>query len=1079
MNYVYKKGNKLFLCLLLGLLLLKIAGGKNYHSKTYDNQTSKKTEKISFLINNQSVLNTIKTIEQQTGLSFNYDASYVEKMSKKITLNIKDETIETVLIKFCKQAEFLYERNNKMVILYKPTSSPKDEIKDKKTGKIKGKITDENGDPLPGANIWLPLLKKGTTADFDGNYSVEIPEGTYTIEISFISYKKQQITGVKVKTGKNTPLSVKLKSVSEDIDEVKVTAEYKRQSTKALYAIQKETISLTDGISAEQIKMLPASNVAQVLKKVSGITVKNDKYVVVRGMSERYNNVQMNGSSLPSTEPNRRNFSFDIIPSNLIDNVVVHKTFSPDLPGEFAGGLVNVSTISIPQKTFFSVSAGTGFNTISTGKDFYSTKRQTADYFGGSNDRVWYKKTFDPELYFSDYDIDEPGENCLAQIANIPNNWGLNKYKGQPKQSYAVSFGKPLEIDANNTIGVVVAGTYSHSEKIENFWERTRRNEGDTTLFAYKYKFKTVVGGIANLAWKNKRGHRINFRNLYNRNFTHNNTVMETENLTEPGVLYYRYYSTININTLWQTRLDGKHDILGKNLVFDWFADYSSVDRVEPDTRNSKGTIKEEYGYMDYLLSYNFSGSNPNKGLSIFATELNESKKNIGANLTAKFKLLGNEQKIKAGYSGSFRKSDYAQISLSVSRNNQSLQELSGLTDVELGNPKYFGKDKLMYISILGNTDLGQGYEGTQDIHAGYILAEFSPLKKIGINGGVRIEHEIMDVRTMQRVRYSEGQYWTDSTITYTATELLPSITLIYKITPDVQLKAAYNKTLTRVDFKERSAFKYYDMEELGFMLGNGGLESGYAQNYDLRLEWYPKPGEIISVSAFYKYFINPVEKITYNNTSGSYLFMYFNLDDASTKGIEFDLRKSLGFISNSSKFLNKLFVSGNMTIMKGDVTYNANKLANEAQGLDYDEEEDLEIDAYRSRDLQGLSPFVYNAGLSYQSNHLGGSINLNHTGRTLVLAGTSMEQDEYDAPRNQLDAQLSYKFFNKRMKVKLNVSDLLAEDFIRYRNYNPDDIMMPYDEDPEGLDYNPDYDWTLRKIKKGTNYSISVSYTF
>ncbi len=1047
----------MFSMMFLAAIFMSMKSEVQHISKTYPRET---------------LASRIHNISKDYNVNIGYRPEQCDFEIPEVTL--MNAGIEQALTISLDSTLFAYrKKTDNTFVVYKKEQQQKQPIEGK--GIIKGKITDEKGESLPGANVWVPALQIGAVTDSDGNYSFSVLSGTYTIEISFISYQAQQVTMVKVSEGKTTPLNVKLLPATEDIEEVKVTAEYKRESTKALYAIQKETVSLTDGISAEQIKQLPASNVAQVLKKVSGITVKSDKYVVVRGMSERYNNVQLNSSSLPSTEPNRRNFSFDIIPSNLIENVVVHKTFSPDLPGEFAGGLVNVNTISIPQKNFFSISVGTGINTNSTGKDFYSTKRQNGDYFGGAKDRVWYKRTFDPELYYSDYDLDAPGENMLAQITNIPNNWGLYKYKAQPKQSYAISFGKPFEINNSNTIGLVVAGTYQHNEEIEDFWAKYRKNEGDTTNFANKYKFNTTIGAIGNVAWRNKNGTKVNFRNLYNRRFSYSNIVQEIESL-ENDVVTFSYYSSIKMNTLWQTRFDGEHKLIGDNLVVDWFADYSKMNRKQPDDSNSSGIIKEKYEERNYLLYYDFQGINPNNGMSVYADELTENQKNIGLNLTSTFNMLGNKQKVKAGYSGSFRSSDYDQISLVVVKGNQAL---IGLPDKELGKPEHYGVGKLSYTSITGNSVLGQGYEGNQAIHAGYLMAELLPLKKLAINGGVRLEHEIMDVRTSQRMRTEDGQHWVDSTITYPSTKYLPSLTLIYKITNEAQLKAAWNKTLTRVDFKERSAFQYYDVEERGFMLGNGGLESGYAKNYDLRFEWYPKPGEIISIGTFYKYFVKPIELITYNEQSGGYRFMYFNLDDATTKGLEFDLRKSFGFISPTAKFLNNLYVSANFTLLDGDVTYNAQKLAIEAQGLDYEEDSTSHFDPVRSRTLQGLSPVIYNVGVNYQGKRLEASININHTGRTLILAGTTIELDEYDAPYDQLDAQLNIKFFDQRMNVKLNVSNLLNKSYIRYRNYNPNDVNMPYSEDPEKLDYNPDYDWTLKRINKGTSYSISLSYKF
>src|SRR5690606_6617223 len=164
--------------------------------------------------------------------------------------------------------------------------------------------------------------------------------------------------------------------------EVVVTANYRKASVEGLYALQKNNAALSDGISAEQIRVTPDNNAAQVLKRVSGLTVQDDKFVTVRGLSDRYNNVLLNGAALPSTEPNRRNFSFDIIPSGLIDNIIVNKTATPDMPAEFAGGLVQVTTKDIPDDNYASVTVGSGYNTNTIGRDMYSTKRGGNDYLG-------------------------------------------------------------------------------------------------------------------------------------------------------------------------------------------------------------------------------------------------------------------------------------------------------------------------------------------------------------------------------------------------------------------------------------------------------------------------------------------------------------------------------------------------------------------------------------------------------------------------------------------------------------------------------------------------------------------------
>src|SRR5690606_2453323 len=221
---------------------------------------------------------------------------------------------------------------------------------------------DNRNQPLPGVTIRVQG-GKGTVTQVDGTYDLELEPGKYVIEFSFISYNTRRVTEVEVTAKGVTPLNIAMTPAASALKEVVVTANYRKASVEGLYALQKNNAAISDGISAEQIRVTPDNNAAQVLKRVSGLTVQEEKYVTVRGLSERYNTVLLNGSMLPSTEPNRRNFAFDIIPSGLIDNIVIHKTATQDFSSEFAGGLVQVYTKDIPVESYYNITLGTGINT--------------------------------------------------------------------------------------------------------------------------------------------------------------------------------------------------------------------------------------------------------------------------------------------------------------------------------------------------------------------------------------------------------------------------------------------------------------------------------------------------------------------------------------------------------------------------------------------------------------------------------------------------------------------------------------------------------------------------------------------
>ena len=250
------------------------------------------------------------------------------------------------------------------------------------TGKITGKIIDaKTGETLPGATAVIEGTTKGASADFDGNFSINnVPVGTVNLIISYISYDSKKLTGIEVKANDVTNINVPLEtSSSQNLQEVTVTVEIAKENTAALVLMQKNNVSVSDGVSAETIKRTPDRNTADVLKRVSGVTIIEDKFVIVRGLSDRYNVSFLNNSPLPNTEADKKAFSFDIFPANMLDNILVNKTATPDMPGDFAGGIIQINTKNIPDKNFVSVSLSGGYNDITTGKDRLTYKGSKTD----------------------------------------------------------------------------------------------------------------------------------------------------------------------------------------------------------------------------------------------------------------------------------------------------------------------------------------------------------------------------------------------------------------------------------------------------------------------------------------------------------------------------------------------------------------------------------------------------------------------------------------------------------------------------------------------------------------------------
>ena len=1046
-----------FILLLAGVLLLMPSGTTAQTAKSYDFPREALALRLGAIIK-----------------VYKADITYNEAQLRNITvpaLKAAPGSAERALSQSLASTGFTYKRlTDKSFVINKSTVN-KSTTNNNKRGTITGTVLDKDGFPIPGATILIIGTSNGTATDIKGNFTLRnVPNRKISVEVSCISYAKMRISDINVASGQTKPLDVVLQDGSTELKEVVVTATYNKASAKGLYAKQKSRMAMSDGVSADLIKKTADNNVAQVLKRVSGVTIDKGKYVTVRGMGERYNNVQLNGASLPSTEPNRRNFAFDVIPSGLVDNVTIAKTFTPDLPGEFTGGLVEVNTLAVPSKKFFNISLGTGMNTLSTGKDFLSNKRFKSDYlFGEVNDRQWYAGRNEGE------------DEISAKNAALKNTFGMKKFTAMPIQNYAVTVGMPFQLYNGHKLGFVAALTYRNEQTTEEYKEMMAMAKDSLNGPGKRYKFVTTTGAVVNLGWE-MPNHKITWRNMFNNRFSHTNLERYIYSARYMQNTYEQYSVPLR-SQLWQTQLEGEHKLFNEQLIATWNASFNQVERTNPDDRYALGNVMGddiENGLINWGNTITTSDYSISDGHLMYSN-LKERKKNIGVNLEHPFVVAGNKQTVKGGYLGTFRTSDYAQKYLHASPPKNGSEEYklykelekSGLNLEEWFDPKNFANGAIYYRGGgLSGTETDY-YEGKQDIHAAYLMGEFTFLRKLHLTTGVRMEDANMEVRTKFGAYDENDKYIIkDSLVTLKKTDWLPAATLVYNITDNINARFAYSRTVARPDFRELTPCTYYNVDDRIEVRSMGGLKQSHADNFDLRLEWYPQGGEVVSISAFYKKFKDPIEMVTEQASDLYYVIHPFNLDKANVKGIELNLRKSLGFLAPMS-FLKDLYLNGNATFLKGDVTYNLDKLlfGKETGAQD------------RTRPLQGLAPYTINAGLTYQGKLLGAALNYGRSGRKLVFAGDYAKYDQYEAPRDVLDLQISAHFLNESLEVKFNASDLLNQDITVYRNCGTvPGVDTENDKGYADLTSNMNYnsgDWVMSRIKKGINLSLSIGYKF
>ncbi len=1025
------------------------------------------TEKVSIKLKNTTALKVLQELDRQSSYDFSYTQTQLEKISIP-TFTHDNITLGKALELLGAQAGLVCQVSGKIIaVRVTALPAPTTAMPGAKTGKLTGIVRNEKNEAMPGVSVSVQGVAKGITTSVSGDYVVSLPPGTYTLLVSFIGYQSRQVTEVEVKEGETTDLSVTLsQSDARQLDAVVVSGSARRESTRSLLMAQKNNASMTNGISAEQIRVTPDNNTGQVLKRVSGITVQNDKFVTIRGVSDRYNNVLINGATLPSTEPNRRNFSFDIVPSQLVDNIVVNKTASPDLPGEFTGGLVQINTKEVPTENFLAITVGTGFNTASVNKQLISYKR---------DDKAWMGKVDDNRKYFGDGRLLDPVQYIKYRAANdtttirkigaqIPNRWQFYQYPYQPSKNYQLTGGINKRF-AKSSLGFVAALTYLNEQFVE---EGEAAVTSQYNFDSERYRYNTTIGGLFNAAFKTGN-HRIAWKNLYNKRYS-NQLDWRVGDYFAQGYKARRTGEVTLDSRLIHTRLEGEHKITAGGIKLDWSGDYIQLKRDQPDTRfitaqdyNIPGEPIYTYDFSDFLLL---------KG-GVYSSLLVEKRKNAGANLSLPFTVGGEKQLLKVGYSWSDRDADFDAANLRIQGDNETgYTESMGLVPYhEIVTQDAFRRGYIWYRPTSTRAgSLGDRYTGSQQLQAGYAMLDIKPIKKLRITGGMRYEQNKMSLSTIFYDYETGNPSFDDST--YLEKDWLPSVNIIYSITEKLNIRAAFSKTLARPDFVERSPYVYYDFTELAEVYGQKGLQVSRIKNYDLRLEYYPSGDEILSASIFYKDFSNPVERF-YRIQTTSNMVEYSNLYSATAKGFEIDIRKSMGFINPGSIWLKKLYISANYTYLEGNIE---DRVFTKSPITQKDTSYVVEAD----RPIQGLSPYIINWGINYQEKLWGFNVGFNRIGRRIVNGGTIPYLIQWENPRSVLDLQLNLRLMQQKLEIKTNLGDILNQPFIIYSNTDAKDGATTSpgpNKDPKGDAFNEKLDLINYKVKRGSNFSISVTY--
>ena len=866
--------------------------------------------------------------------------------------------------------------------------------------------------------------------DIDGNFSLQnLKDGTYTLYIKYVGYKTQKIDGVQLMGGKKIDgkaivsskdtsskndasekalLTIALQPDEQQLKEVTVTAVERRNTDAAMIQVAKNSPVIVSNVSAQEISRTQDTNTGEVIRRVPGVSLIDDKFVMVRGLSQRYNNVWVNGGAVPSSEADSRAFSFDIIPSSQIDNLTIVKSPTAEYPADYSGGFIIVNTKEIPAENSFNIAVGGNWNTSSAFRNFSYAKGSTTDFLGFDNGlrnlNGGIQANLNPQL---DANVKPVGDYATSLLGNgLNNDWLVKNRNPLGDLKLATSLNQHWML-GGRTLGMLAALNYTNEyrtyENMENNLYGIYDAANDKPNYLRhsvddQYNNNVRLGAMLNFTFLSKDGnHKYQLKNIFNQlatsRYTWREGVSAQSNLERSAEYYYRSRTTYN------GQLTGKHTFTSDAL--DWSIGYAYANRHLPDRRR--------YLIDDALESGVYALSTGND-ISREWTQLDEHILSLGVNDKHHFKFGNFEPDLQVGAYGEYRSREYQTRNFiynwNVSDNKLPSDFRHSDIPTLLSGEANMGYDKLY---LLEEKQMRNNYRGHNTLGAGY-LAMSLPFGKLGIHAGVRFEHNDMELITNSR-DYEKSE----SSRHYKTDDVFPSLNTTYKISDQHQARLSYGRSINRPEFREVSPAVYYDFDLASNVQGNTELKNCYVDNLDLRYEWYPSRGELISLAVFYKHFDSPIEW-TYTVAGGTDLiYSYKNAKSANNYGVELDIRKNLDFIG-----LKDFSWSFNGALIKSKVQFEKGA-----------KEED--------RPMQGQSPYLINTGIFYKNEPLKMDIALlyNRIGKRIIGVGrsegstgddsNSRVPHSYEMPRNTIDLSLAKKF-GDHLELKLNVRDLLAE---------------------------------------------------
>lgn len=796
-------------------------------------------------------------------------------------------------------------------------------------GRVTGRIVDAaSGLPLAKAQVILVDRRLGAESDLDGRYTISAPVGRYNVRARRLGYQPKQVDSIVVRASEATVVNFTLGAASVTLQSVVVQATRTDQaaSEASLLSIQQRAPAASDGISAEQMRRTPDSNAGEAATRVSGISIVDNKFVIARGLSERYSTTLVNGAEIASPEPAKKIVPLDIFPSSLLESIVVTKSATPDKPGDFSGGAVEVKTKEFPDNDVRQFSISQSYNSETTFETLQAPHRSAMDLLGfGSGRRA---PSPIPASFDDAFAVERYAESIRSEWNPRPTrtlpNLGLGLNLGGQRPSERIALGYVVSLTYSS-------GTEHSADRFFQFYS-SPKSEPNRAFVYQDYRTGVDWGGVANVSLRFGTSSKLSFKNLYTRNAEELYSTSDGFNVDSNGDVKSYQFQYIERDLL-QTQLAGEHllDFLASSRL-EWKATMSRSTRDEPDNRQ---VVYIRAGGDRFAIGTNSD---------VYVRALTDRQLAGQVDWMLPLRLFRRDMTFKAGglMRAKQRAFDATLVSFTLQRSTLIPDDLAYLPPELLFTPENIGG----YIGLTRPGNVAQPYDADDDVTAAYAMLDLEVLPRTRLVGGVRSEDWRIDLFDGGRELYA-GSDSTKIPVLRRNKDLLWSANATVSLTEKMNLRLAAFTSVSRPDTRELSLDAYTDIVGNCATVGNPTLQRSTVLNADARWEWYPRPGEVFSISGFYKDFQQPIVRTVIGLTGCAY--SYENALSAKNYGAELDVRKNLTFLpgalANLSAAVNVTLVESRVVMAPSFGTYDP----------------DLA--------LEGQSPFLGNASLSYAAS--------------------------------------------------------------------------------------------------------------